>query len=112
MDGGLLKYAAFTGRASRREFAVAFAVSVVLTLTSLLPGLAPGPNIWITAVYWLVYIASNWILLAAAVRRQHDLGKSAWLILLSPIVGFVLLIWWFFRPGMASANRYGLPPAA
>ncbi len=45
-------------------------------------------------------------------KRLHDLGWSAWLLLLNfvPIVGSVFSLLMLVLPGTAGANRYGPPP--
>lgn len=45
-------------------------------------------------------------------KRLHDLGWSAWLLLLNfvPIVGSVFALLMLVLPGTAGANRYGPPP--
>ncbi len=50
--------------------------------------------------------------LAVTVRRLHDLDKSGWwvLICLIPLVGLVVLIYWFIQPGTSGPNRYGPEP--
>lgn len=50
--------------------------------------------------------------LAVGARRLHDIGKSGWFLLLGfiPILGFLVLLYWFVQPG-EGANEYG-PPLA
>jgi uncharacterized membrane protein YhaH (DUF805 family) len=112
LGGGLLKFAAFTGRASRKEFALAFAVNIALTAISLILVFTQRHSLWITTANWILSLVEAWLLIAAGVRRQHDLDKSGWLILLwiIPMVGLIFLAWWFGRPGTAGPNRYGPPP--
>ena len=47
--------------------------------------------------------------LAVAFRRMHDLGRSAWWLLLGfiPVIGTLILIYWFAQPGEAHDNQYG-----
>ena len=51
--------------------------------------------------------------LAAGVRRLHDLDKSGWwyLLVLIPIIGALVLLYFFVQKGTAGANRFGPPPA-
>jgi uncharacterized membrane protein YhaH (DUF805 family) len=97
------KYAEFNGRASRSEFwwwvlfvflasaAVSIAGHAVSTLFSLAVLL---PNI------------------AVAARRLHDIDRSGWwqLIILIPLIGLILMIYWCVQPGK-EPNRFG-PPAS
>jgi uncharacterized membrane protein YhaH (DUF805 family) len=97
----LRKYADFSGRAARPEFwwfflfqiivmAVTGMVSEVLNGLAALALLLPG--------------------LAVGARRLHDIGKSAWFLLvgLIPFVGWLVMLYWFVRPS-AAANEYGSP---
>ncbi|MBU1331624.1 MAG: DUF805 domain-containing protein [Gammaproteobacteria bacterium] len=49
--------------------------------------------------YWFV------ALLATAVRRLHDIGRSGYWVLLINLIWPLLLIW----PGQRQSNRYGAP---
>lgn len=101
----LHKYATFDGRAGRPEFwwfvlfnfLVSAAASIVwhrlgnlASLALLLPSLAVGA------------------------RRLHDIGKSGWfqLLVLIPVVGILILIYWAVQKGDPNPNEYGLPPGA
>ena len=48
------------------------------------------------------------------IRRFHDLDKSGWWMLtfLIPIVGLILMIFWFTQKGTAGENRFGPDPLA
>ena len=50
--------------------------------------------------------------LAVAVRRLHDINKSGWNLLWSflPIIGTILLIYWFCQRGNIIDNDYGPDP--
>ena len=61
----------------------------------------------------LLALAAWWALLALAVKRLHDRGKSpAWLLLaLVPLLGPIwLAIELGFLPGTRGENRYGADP--
>ena len=47
--------------------------------------------------------------ITVAVRRLHDIGKSAWALLwaLVPLVGLIVLIVYAVRPGEPHTNAYG-----
>ena len=47
-------------------------------------------------------------------RRLHDTGRSAWWLLICfvPVVGALVLIWWFIQRGEDGANEYGPDPLA
>ena len=98
----LQKYIDFNGRASRSEYWW----FVLLTF-------ALG---FIPVIGWLIRLALLLPSLAVQVRRLHDLGRSAWwlLLLVPPIFiigGPVLLIMSAF-PGTPGPNRYGPDPLA
>ena len=61
----------------------------------------------------IVLLGSFLPLLSVSIRRLHDLGKSGWvlLIVLIPIVGAVLLLFWFTLDGEAIENDYGHIPS-
>ena len=99
----LSKYTDFNGRAGRPEFWWFFLFQVgVYLVASLIHGL----------VYWLAVAALLLPGLAVGARRLHDIGKSAWWLLLAvvPIIGLVLL-YFAAQPSQAGSNEYG-PPAS
>ena len=53
-----------------------------------------------------------WCAGAVSTRRLHDIGKSAWslLVLLVPVVGPLWLLFQLTRPGVEGRNRYGTDP--
>jgi len=48
----------------------------------------------------------------ASIRRMHDINRSGWWILvgLIPILGAIVLIYWFVQKGTAGPNQYGEDP--
>jgi uncharacterized membrane protein YhaH (DUF805 family) len=80
----LIKYAEFTGRATRPEFWW-FSLFITLVASALVYLSQTAGNIFL--------IAMLLPLLAAGARRLHDIGKSAWwlLFMLVPVGGIVLL---------------------
>ncbi len=114
LPGGFLKFGAFTGRASRREFAIAFAASLGIAALSTTLALTLRQSLATTVIQVALDVIQLWIFIAAAARRQHDIGKSAWQMLLwiVPMAGLIFLTWWFARPGSPGTNPYGPPPSA
>jgi uncharacterized membrane protein YhaH (DUF805 family) len=49
--------------------------------------------------------------LAASARRLHDTGRSGWWTLISvlPLIGVVVLIYWWAQEGQTQAYAYGAP---
>lgn len=100
----LNKYADFSGRASRAEFwwymLFQFVVCAICGAIS----------------QWLGYVCSLALIvptLAVAWRRLHDIGRAGgwWFIGLIPLVGWIILIIWYVKPGEPTANRFGNPVA-
>jgi uncharacterized membrane protein YhaH (DUF805 family) len=97
----LSKYADFSGRAARPEFWWFFLFQIiVMVITGAISDILYG-------------IAALGLLLpglAVGARRLHDIGKSAWLLLvgLIPILGFLLLLYWFAQPS-EGPNAFGNP---
>ncbi|MDD5160630.1 MAG: DUF805 domain-containing protein [Sulfuricurvum sp.] len=106
----LTKYAVFTGRAPRSEYwwfvlaqlLIGFGIGFIggflgidmggLSLIAMLVMFLPG--------------------LAVAIRRLHDLGKSGWfyLLIFIPIIGALVLLYWFVQPSAPETNEYGAAP--
>jgi uncharacterized membrane protein YhaH (DUF805 family) len=103
------KYAEFKGRASRPEYWWFFLSYVIVYIVgALIVGAVRG----LAFLLWIILIAYFIPLLAAAVRRLHDTGRSGWwyLIGLIPLVGFIILIVLLAGEGQPATNEYGPPP--
>ena len=116
-------YATFSGRARRSEFwwffLFALIVNLIATLVDAQLGLAPvgGGAAWtvfaaagpISAIAALAFVLPNF---AVGARRLHDGGRSGWwqLLLLAPLVGLLVLIWFWTRPTEPEPNRFGPSP--
>jgi uncharacterized membrane protein YhaH (DUF805 family) len=96
----LKKYAAFDGRASRSELWWFFLFSFLVQAAGSIIGTV------VAGVLGLVLLLPG---LAVSVRRLHDIGKSGWFILvgLIPLIGWVILLYWYVQPGTAGANDFG-----
>ncbi|MGI9370269.1 MAG: DUF805 domain-containing protein [Ruegeria sp.] len=116
----LSKYATFSGRASRPEFWWwVLAVFLILIATSLIDGALIAPILGFSAFQPeagqpLSVLVSLGIILpniAVGVRRLHDTGKSGWWILIGlvPIIGTLVLIYFYVQPSEQAANAYGSP---
>ena len=103
-------YANFEGRARRSEFwyfqlfnfIISFVLSFVLALISES----------LIAVSYLFSLAVLIPSIAVGVRRLHDTNRSGWwmLIGLVPLVGAIVLIYFFASEGTAGPNQYGPDP--
>lgn len=114
-------YVKFSGRASRSEYwwyalfqgviAIVIAVieggtTTVTTVDGLSAAYAAGP---VGSVWALVNLIPS---IAIGVRRLHDKDRSGWwlLIIFIPLVGALVLLYWFVTRGSESANRFGPDP--
>ena len=120
----LQNYAKFSGRARRSEFwffllfnmifaVVALFVDNVLGTTISLHdntyGDIPMPYGYIYLIYVLAVVIP---VVAVAVRRLHDVGKSGWMyfIVLIPIIGAIWLLVLFFTDSQVGSNKWGENP--
>lgn len=99
----LQKYAVFKGRARRKEFwmfhLVSFLIAVLISLANETAG---------TFYSLLVFLPS----FAVSVRRLHDIGRSGWwtLVFLIPIIGVILMLYWYCQDSQSGFNEYGANP--
>lgn len=115
----LSKYATFSGRASRPEFWWwVLAVFLLTALTQLIDAFLMAPMLGFdvgseTAGQPLSMLVSIILFLpglAVAARRLHDIGRSGWwlFLYLIPIIGFLVLLWFYTRPS-DGPNQWGPP---
>ena len=97
------KYATFTGRASRSEYWWFALFDVLVSLAASMMG---------DVVNALAALALFLPVLAVGARRLHDIGKSAWFLLLwfIPLIGWIILIVWACQKSDPASNEYGPPP--
>ena len=116
----LSRYATFSGRASRPEFWWwALFVFLLLAVASFLDRLIVLPALGLSASdpdagQPLALITSLAVLLpniAVAMRRLHDSNRTGWwlLIALVPILGALVLLYFYVQPSDAERNGYGEP---
>ncbi len=114
----LSKYATFTGRAARPEFWWWCLFTFLLGIaTGFIDHLVIGPRLGIESFAEdspeiLSAIVSLGLLLpglAVSVRRLHDIDRSGWwlLIILIPLIGVLVLIYWTVQRGTDGPNRFG-----
>ena len=99
----LRKYVDFTGRAGRPEFWWFFLFQVIVYVVASMLG---------ETVYMLAALGLLLPSLGAGARRLHDIGKSGWWLLLGliPLLGFLVLLYFFCQPSRES-NQWGAGPA-
>ena len=123
-------YADFSGRARRSEYwgtvlfngLIQAGLSIILSIvaTILFSSIEINGEVTFSPLFFLlpdipIYIYGLvWLLpgLAVAVRRLHDIGKSGWNLLwiLLPIVGAIMLIYWYCQDSQLGENKWGANP--
>ena len=98
-------YVGFTGRTGRSEFwyfvLAYFIIYVVLAILESLVGMTGI----LTGIFGLAMLLPT---LAVEFRRLHDTGRTAWWLLIAfiPIVGLIVLIYFFAQPTKEGDNEY------
>ena len=115
------KYTDFNGRATRSEYwyfvLFYFIISLILTLIDvnfinphldLTPEAAMQGSV-LTGVFALALLLPQ---IALGIRRLHDTGRSGWwyLLILIPILGWLVLIYFYILDSQPGANAYGPNP--
>ena len=109
------KYATFSGRSRRKEYWYFFLfnllISLFLTFVDGLTGsLDPDTGYGLlSGIYTLALLIPG---IAVGVRRLHDTDRSGWwlLIVLIPIIGVLVLLYFTVSKGNSGSNRYGSDP--
>lgn len=109
----LRNYAVFQGRARRSEYWWFFLFNLMAQLaTGLLDAGLFGVDRsgLFNTLYSLAVLLPG---IAVGVRRLHDTDRSGWwlLVFFLPVLGLLLLLAWFARPGTQGPNRFGADPA-
>lgn len=101
------KYATFEGTAHRPEYwwFVLFLILGNLVL-SVIDGMLFSSGMQLFG--GLFSLATLIPYLAVAARRLHDVGRSGWWLLLGliPLIGFLVLLWWFIQPAKTEDNAF------
>jgi len=111
------KYVDFQGRARRSEFWwwILFVI-IVEIVARILDGFvdppAPGVMFQYGFIYGIAVLALLLPNITVAVRRLHDIGRSGWWLLLCfiPIIGWLVLLFWYVSKGTDGNNRFGPDP--
>ena len=104
----LRKYATFSGRARRPEYWWFYLAYILTDIV-----LSTVDVILFSSEYGVLSPILNLGMLipslAVGARRLHDIGRSGWwqLLIFIPILGWIVLIWWWTRPGDPQDNRFG-----
>lgn len=116
----LSKYVTFTGRASRSEFWWWFlALALVMLVTRLIDGAVIAPMLGFLAfqeeagqpLSMLVALGALLPNIAVGIRRLHDTGRVGWWLLIGliPIIGGLVLLYFYVQPSEEGENRFGAP---
>lgn len=116
----LSKYATFSGRASREEYWwYVLAMLIVMVIARLIDGLLYAPMVGTGAfddaagqpLSFLLSLALLLPGLAVSARRLHDLGRTGWWLLIGlvPVIGALVLLYFYVQKGDPGSNRYGEP---
>jgi len=117
ITNGLKNCFDFSGRASRSEF---WLWNIFIVITTELPTNiiflilqffnhpANGEKFFV-AISVLCGILSLTLLIPMTVRRFHDVGLSGYMYFwgLLPVVGFLILLWFFCKKGQPFSNEWG-----
>lgn len=110
----LKKYATFTGRARRTEYwmfvLINFAISLALGIVEGVAGAAMDSDVRIlSSLYSLAVLLPS---LAVGVRRLHDTDRSGWWMFIAfvPLLGILVLLYFFILEGTQGPNQYGPDP--
>ncbi len=109
ISSGLSRYIDFDTRSSRSEYWFWVLFVILLSIVAgVIDNLLFGSSILGTLVTLGLLVPG----IAVGVRRLHDIDRSGWwyLIALIPLIGALVLIYWFVQPGTPGSNEYGDNP--
>ena len=110
------KFIEFKGRAQRSEYwwflVFTLGLTIVLSMADSAIFNSEEFGSGTLSTIWSLVVILPYV--GVGVRRLHDLDKSGWWLLISfiPVIGFIVLIFWFARKGTAGGNRFGSDPLA
>jgi len=112
----LKKYAVFNGRARRKEYWMFFLFNIiicfVLGFVEGLVGIAAESGTGVLSILYVLAVLIPGI--AVSVRRLHDINRSGWWLLLSPVplIGAIVLLVFMVQDSQPGENQYGSNPKA
>lgn len=107
------KYATFSGRAARSEYWGFALFSVIASsILTVIDTAIFGSDFGVLGPIFSIAVLVPSI--AVGVRRLHDLGRSGWwlLIILIPLIGILILLYFFVQKGTDGPNEHGPDPLA
>ena len=107
------KFAVFSGRASLLEFWY-WMIFFMLGMSGLyiidemiFPEQVAGNFYPATLTFLALTLTPG---LAVGCRRLHDIGKNGWWLWLLPtLIGYIVLVMWWLKPGQPGPNAWGDP---
>lgn len=111
---GFEKYVTISGRASRSEYwwwflFVFLGNSAAGLLDAMVFGFGDGSTRLLQALFSLGTLLPT---ICVAGRRLHDRDMSAWWLLIGliPLIGWLVLLYFYVMPGTPGPNRFGPDP--
>lgn len=103
------QYVAFGGRAHRTEYWMFTLFNVLIMIGLGLVGELVGVKELLGNIYSLAVLLPS---LGVSVRRLHDTNRSGWwlLILLIPLLGLLVYLYFMISNGDQGSNRFGDDP--
>ena len=110
VKSGFDHYVKFDGRASRPAYWWWFLFTILVAVAASIIDAAIGSFGVISGIAGLALLLPG---LSVAIRRLHDTDHSGWWVLIGliPIIGFIVLLFFYLRQSDPGENRYGPPPA-
>lgn len=105
---GFRNYFLFSGRSSRGAlwFWVLATVIISIVLSAIDSILFGSENFGLLEIIWNLVTFIPGIAIGA--RRLHDVNRSGWWQVIGiTVIGLLVLIYWFVKPGQAQTNDYG-----
>lgn len=108
------RFARFSGRATRAEYWYFFLAVLLLNVVLTLLGLVFSESVLGDLIELLSSVLLLFVLIPSisiGVRRLHDVNKSGWwyLLILVPLIGPLVLLYWAIQVGDTGGNAYGDP---
>jgi uncharacterized membrane protein YhaH (DUF805 family) len=112
----LRRYAEFSGRSRRKEY---WMFTLLMVIAGIVIGTIEGIlgiNTMVGGIYGplttLLVLATIVPSIAVGIRRLHDTDRSGWwlLICLIPLIGSLILLFFFVSDGTRGPNQYGPDP--
>ncbi|MDE7125980.1 MAG: DUF805 domain-containing protein [Muribaculaceae bacterium] len=107
-------YCQFDGRSSRSEYWWYVLFMIIVGIIAGTPlGLMSSPGSFVSnsveSIIGLIFLLPG---LGIAVRRLHDTDRSGWWLLIGliPLIGQIILIFWFAKASDRTPNTYGPVP--